>query len=61
MKGFALSLAVLTKSFRVRVRDIFNCLAYYGFYIELFWTYLVYCRVDRARWVEICPDTKYSL
>lgn len=25
---------------------IFNCLAYYGFYIELFWTYLVYGRKD---------------
>lgn len=24
---------------------IFNCLPYYGFYIELFWTYLVYCQL----------------
>jgi len=44
-----------------RERYIFNRLAYYGFYIELFWTYLVYCRTDWAKWVESCPDTKYSL
>lgn len=42
---------------------IFNCLAYYGFYIELFWTYLVYGRKDWAitKWHETCRSSTRNI